>query len=1045
MIPRLSHSESIPEIVQSFLAELRQSSFTGDIQHDYGTRLITSTDNSIYQVLPQAVVFPKNLADIQALLQLTAQHKFCQCIKITARGGGTGTNGQSLTEGIVLDCSRYMNRILETNIKQGWVRVEPGVVLDQLNEHLAPHKVFFAPDLSPSNRATLGGMVSTDACGKGSRIYGRTSDHVIALSCVLSNGETLESFALDEDKLNVYKQKSGIAGDVFKVVDQIVLEKAGLIEKVFPKMSRFMTGYNLAKVYGNSEKNFNLNYLLSGSEGTLAVVSELKLRLSALPKYKRLLVVKYEYFDDALRDAQILVENDPAAIETIDEKILSLAKEDEIYLKIKNFIVDEKLKSGEKIRPTRTISLLEFCGNNKNKLEKQVSALCKIINARKNKPGEATGYYRTADPQEIKDLWSLRKKGVGLLGNTKGERKPLPFVEDTAVPPENLAAYIREFRKLLESYGLEYAMFGHVDVGCLHVRPALDLKNPEEEGWIRELSDQVVELVKKYGGVMWSEHGRGYRSEYTVDFFGEELHQDLRCIKEAFDPENRLNPGKIVTPLSQATNKVVPLEGPLRGHKDRQISPELLKEYETAINCNGNGACFDYSAKNVMCPSSKITRDRVHSPKGRAGMIREWLRILSLTQERGTSLSNNSSSNLSGQTQSNSAAENIFNSSYNKIKNTWRKNQGEYDYSHEVYESMAGCLVCKACVTQCPVHVNVPEFRSKFLNLYYSRYLRPLKDYLVGSTETVGRLFSNIPRPLNAILNWPLNRNLLKNIIGLRDFPLYSPESVRQRLREVNAVEFDLDKLNSLSQQEIERSVILVQDAFTSFYESQLVLEFYELLRKLNYTVYVAPFHPNGKPLHVKGFLAQFRKVAEKNAKWLSHIALSGIPMVGLDPSVVLTYRDEYLKILGENELPFKVMLPQEFLIMNSAKHSNYGVAATEKLQDYKLLGHCTEKTDAQLSQEQWKEVFEEFGLSLSLIAAGCCGMAGTYGHETEHYEESRGIYDLSWSDKIPQDPFLRQNILTTGFSCRSQVKRFEGFRPLHPLQVLLREIKSDS
>ena len=1045
MIPRLSHSESIPEIVQSFLAELRQSSFTGDIQHDYGTRLITSTDNSIYQVLPQAVVFPKNLADIQALLQLTAQHKFCQCIKITARGGGTGTNGQSLTEGIVLDCSRYMNRILETNIKQGWVRVEPGVVLDQLNEHLAPHKVFFAPDLSPSNRATLGGMVSTDACGKGSRIYGRTSDHVIALSCVLSNGETLESFALDEDKLNVYKQKSGIAGDVFKVVDQIVLEKAGLIEKVFPKMSRFMTGYNLAKVYGNSEKNFNLNYLLSGSEGTLAVVSELKLRLSALPKYKRLLVVKYEYFDDALRDAQILVENDPAAIETIDEKILSLAKEDEIYLKIKNFIVDEKLKSGEKIRPTRTISLLEFCGNNKNKLEKQVSALCKIINARKNKPGEATGYYRTADPQEIKDLWSLRKKGVGLLGNTKGERKPLPFVEDTAVPPENLAAYIREFRKLLESYGLEYAMFGHVDVGCLHVRPALDLKNPEEEGWIRELSDQVVELVKKYGGVMWSEHGRGYRSEYTVDFFGEELHQDLRCIKEAFDPENRLNPGKIVTPLSQATDKVVPLEGPLRGHKDRQISPELLKEYETAINCNGNGACFDYSAKNVMCPSSKITRDRVHSPKGRAGMIREWLRILSLTQERETSLSNNSSRNLSGQTQSNSAAENIFNSSYNKIINTWRKNQGEYDYSHEVYESMAGCLVCKACVTQCPVHVNVPEFRSKFLNLYYSRYLRPLKDYLVGSTETVGRLFSNIPRPLNAIINLPLNRNLLKNKIGLRDFPLYSPESVRQRLREVNAVEFDLDKLNSLSQQEMERSVILVQDAFTSFYESQLVLEFYELLRKLNYTVYVAPFHPNGKPLHVKGFLAQFRKVAEKNAKWLSHIALSGIPMVGLDPSVVLTYRDEYLKILGENELPFKVMLPQEFLIMNSAKHSNYGVAATEKLQDYKLLGHCTEKTDAQLSQEQWKEVFEEFGLSLSLIAAGCCGMAGTYGHETEHYEESRGIYDLSWSDKIPQDPFLRQNILTTGFSCRSQVKRFEGFRPLHPLQVLLREIKSDS
>ncbi|MFL2737771.1 MAG: FAD-binding and (Fe-S)-binding domain-containing protein [bacterium] len=1045
MIPRLSHPESTPEIVQSFLAELRQSSFSGDIQHDYGTRLITSTDNSIYQVLPQAVVFPKNTGDIEAVLLLTAQQKFCQSIKITARGGGTGTNGQSLTKGIVLDCSRYMNRILEVNIKQGWVRVEPGVVLDQLNEHLVPHSVFFAPNLSPSNRATIGGMVNTDACGKGSRIYGRTSDHVLELSCVLSNGETLESVPLDENNLSTYKQKPGVAGEVFKVVDQIVLEKADLIDEVFPKMSRFMTGYNLAKVYGNSEKNFNLNYLLSGSEGTLAVLSELKLRLTDLPKYKRLLVVKYEQFDDALRDAQILVESDPAAIETIDEKILSLAKEDEIYLKIKDFIEDEKLKSGKINRPTRTISLIEFCGNNKNKLENQISALCKIIDAKKNKSGEATGYYKTADPQEIKSLWSLRKKGVGLLGNTKGERKPLPFVEDTAVPPENLAIYIRDFRKLLESYGLEYAMFGHVDVGCLHVRPALDLKNLEEEGWIRELSDQVVALVKKYGGVMWSEHGRGYRSEYTVEFFGEELHHDLRRIKEAFDPENRLNPGKIVTPISQETDKVVSIEGPLRGHKDRQIAPELLKEYETAVNCNGNGACFDYSSKNVMCPSSRITRNNVHSPKGRAGMMREWLRLVSLSSGIEASTSNNSSLNLSGFLQMNSAAKNFFYSSYNKIKNTIRKNHGEYDFSHEVYKSMAGCLVCKACVTQCPVHVNVPEFRSKFLNHYHSRYLRPLKDYLVGSTETVGRLFSNIPRTANTIIKWPLIRNFMEKKIGLRDFPSYSPESVRQRLLDSNAAEFDLDNLNSFSQQEHESSVIFVQDAFTSFYESQLVLEFYELLRKLNYNVYVAPFHPNGKPLLVKGFLTQFRKVAEKNAKWLSHIACSRIPMVGLDPSVVLTYRDEYLKILGENELPFKVLLPQEFLVMNSAKHSNYVAVVSKKLQEYQLLGHCTEKTDAQLSQKQWKEVFETFGLSLSLIPAGCCGMAGTYGHETEHYEESRGIYDLSWSDKIPQDPFLRQNILTTGFSCRSQIKRFEGFRPLHPLQVLLREIKSGS
>jgi Fe-S oxidoreductase len=517
----------------------------------------------------------------------------------------------------------------------------------------------------------------------------------------------------------------------------------------------------------------------------------------------------------------------------------------------------------------------------------------------------------------------------------------------------------------------------------------------------------------------------------------------LRRIKEAFDPNNRLNPGKIVTPLSLKTDKVVSLEGPLRGHKDRQIAPELLKEYESAINCNGNGACFDYSSKNVMCPSSRITRDRIHSPQGRAGLMREWLRMLSLTKAAENSERKKTVADFNGVSQKNSDSINYFQVLAQKIKNSLRKNQGEYDFSHEVYESMAGCLVCKACVTQCPVHVNVPDFRAKFLNLYHSRYLRPLKDYLVGTTETAGRLFSNIPYPVNAVFNWSLSRKLLKNYVGLRDLPQYSPESVRQRLLKSTAPEFDLEKLIALAPEEMDGSVILLQDAFTSFYESQVVLEFYQLLCKLGFTVYVAPFHPNGKPLHVKGFLRQFRKVAEKNTKWLAHVARCRIPLVGLDPSVVLTYRDEYLKILGENQLPFEVLLPQEFLVKKSAKLKKQAFSGNGILQDYQLLGHCTEKTDAQLSQQQWKEVFAQFGLSLRLIPVGCCGMAGTYGHETKHFEESRGIYNLSWKNKIPEDPFLRQNILTTGFSCRSQIKRFEGFLPLHPLQALLREINS--
>ena len=295
---------------------------------------------------------------------------------------------------------------------------------------------------------------------------------------------------------------------------------------------------------------------------------------------------------------------------------------------------------------------------------------------------------------------------------------------------------------------------------------------------------------------------------------------------------------------------------------------------------------------------------------------------------------------------------------------------------------------------------------------------------------------------INKFLSLSFCRELFKNQIGLIDFPLYSPESVRKRLLNFDQTVFNLDDLYTLSAEESKNSVILLQDAFTSFYESQVVVEFYQLLKKLGFSVYVAPFHPNGKPLHIKGFLKKFRNVAERNIKWLTHVGGSGIPIVGLDPSIVLTYRDEYIKILGQNNLKIKVLLPQEFLMMNRDNCRKHSVKSMQNFEEYHLLGHCTEKTTAESALELWKDVFDLFGLDLMLINSGCCGMAGTYGHETEHYEESLGIYDLSWRKKIPEDPFCRQKVLVTGFSCRSQVKRFDGFSPLHPVQALLREIK---
>ncbi|MEC7192718.1 MAG: FAD-linked oxidase C-terminal domain-containing protein, partial [SAR324 cluster bacterium] len=754
MIPRLAQVEPAQGRYLAFLETLGRQGFQGEIRSDYGTRLVQSTDNSIYQILPQAAVFPINKSDLKILLKLAAHEKY-RDIRFAPRGGGTGTNGQSLTDGIIIDCSRHMNDIRELNLEQGWVKVGPGVVLDQLNDFLRPHGVFFAPNLSPSSRATLGGMINTDACGKGSRVYGRTSDHLLELSCLLSNGEELHSVPLHPKELTDWKEASGRTGDVYRVVDEIVCRQAELIEEVFPKMSRFMTGYNLARVYSNDQRPvFNLNYLLAGSEGTLAVVHEAKLRLTPLPAFQELIVVKYESFDDALRAAGILVQSDPTAIETVDEKILGLAREDEIYHKVKDFVADEGS------RPTRTINLVEFSGNEKSEVNAKVDQLAKIISERKEISGEATGFYRTNIPEEIRDLWNLRKKGVGLLGNTKGRRKPIPFVEDTAVPPENLAAYIREFRDLLESFGLEYAMFGHVDVGCLHVRPALDLKTTEDEEIVRKISDGVCRLVRKYGGVMWAEHGRGFRTEYTEEHFGSELYQELRRIKQVFDPFNQLNPGKIVTPL-ESKEQTVSVEAPLRGHRDRQIHSNWQDEFAVTISCNGNGACFHYDPNHVMCPSSKVTRDRIHSPKGRAGIMREWLRQLSMAGAPDEVRS------------SGGWAARLLNSA---------KKHREYDYSHEVFEAMSGCLACKACASQCPVHVDVPEFRSKFLHEYYGRYLRPLRDYLVGTTEWSGQILSKIPRFGNALLGNALSTKELKQLVGLIDAPALSTPNLTHQL-----------------------------------------------------------------------------------------------------------------------------------------------------------------------------------------------------------------------------------------------------------------------
>lgn len=992
MIPYLPPQDTINTIINEFLIALEKTAFSGEIRGDFANRLLASTDNSIYQILPQAVIFPRNTQDIQEIFQLSSDPPF-ETITFSPRGGGTGTNGQSLSPSIIIDCSKYMNHILEMNLEQGWVKVQPGVVLDQLNQYLAPHNVFFAPSLAPSNRATIGGMINTDAAGKGSRIYGKTSDHIVSLTWVLSDGTVSNSKLIDQESLAGLKQESGPLGNIYQKVDEIVTNKAELIQEIFPKLTRFMTGYNLAKVYDESKKYFDLNRILAGSEGTLCIITEATLKLTKIPQATQLLTIHYLNFNEALADAENLLKFAPAAIETVDETILDLAKQDQIFEDVKNFIGEAK-----------AINLVEFIGDNHDIITHNISDLIEKLTS------SHQGYYLTQNPDEIKQLWTLRKKGAALLGNMRGDRKPIAFIEDTAVSPVKLAAYTRDFQALLNQYHLKYAMFGHVDVGCLHVRPALDMKSLNDEKLIREISDKVVNLVRYYGGVMWGEHGKGFRSEYTPLFFGETLYQDLRKIKAAFDPKNKLNPGKIVTP-DGSSDELVKLESSLRGQFDRQVLSQYRAEYEAAFNCNGNGACFNFNPDEIICPSYKETRDRLHSPKGRAMLLREWLRLLSRLEK--TEISNR---NFLG------------------LKKVWyilTKWRASDDYSHDVYAAMQGCLGCKACVSQCPIHVNIPDLKSQFLNRYHSRYLRSLRDYLMAYIESLAYYQSYVPNLSNFFLQNFVILALIKKL-GMIDPPLVSHPTVRQKVLSKKTSIFDLKQLENLSLSERKNTVILVQDAFTSFYESQLVIDTYKVLNSLGYRVYIIPFFVNGKALHLKGFLKKFESIAIKNMNALQTLIDLKISLVGIEPSMVLTYRDEYEKIAPKKNNLSKIQLLQEFLIEQEKP--------LPKITDsnpYYLLGHCHETSLTVNGHKQWQTIFKRMGLTLNIVSVGCCGMAGMYGHEIEHYNDSKGIYQSSWETHLPSKIEERNYYLATGYSCRSQVTRFSGWTPQHPIQLL--------
>lgn len=1004
MIPRLDNQPAMLSIHQAFLTELAIHGFEGEIGQQQSDRLIAATDNSIYQRMPDAVVFPKHAQDVQLIAKIAAQSRF-QSVVLAPRGGGTGTNGQSLTSGIVVDLSKHLNQILEINVEERWARVQSGVVKDQLNAALAPHGLFFAPELSTSNRATIGGMVNTDASGQGSCMYGKTRDHVLSLKTVLPGGLVYESEPIEGAELDAALDREDKVGEIHRLLDHIQDTYADEIEATFPKLNRCLTGYDLAHIY-DEHGRFDLNAILCGSEGTLGMIVEAKINVLPIPTCSAILSVRYPDFDSALRDAPVLMKLNAASIETVDSLVLQLAQKDIIW-----HAVAEYFPANPNNEPTLGINLVEFVAMNETDLEKQLAEITAFME--RDQTDKRFGYTIARGQKAVNQLWTMRKKSVGLLGGAAGDRRPLPFVEDTAVPPENLADYIAEFRALLDSHGLRYGMFGHADAGVLHVRPALDMKDTNQEPLIRTITEGVAALTKKYNGLLWGEHGKGLRSEYAPAFFGK-LYPVLQQIKQTFDPFNQYNPGKIAT-IPGATLTAVDAV-PLRGHFDRQIPIVVRQAYDEGLHCNGNGACYNYDQDDYMCPSWKVTRDRRHSPKGRASLLREWLRQLA---QKGIQ--------PVGKISQLSQLASLPKKLWFTISNTEKA-----DFSHEVKSAMDGCLACKSCAGQCPIKVDVPSFRSKFLYYYHQRYLRPVKDYLVASMEFIAPIAAKLPAAYNLLTQSAIGRYLLGKL-GLVHSPALKPLAIEPMLTRGLVQLATPAKLAALSDAQKANSVIIVQDVFTRYFEPKVLQDLILLLNHLGITPWLAPLLPNGKPLHVHGFLGWFEKVAKKNQQNLAPLATSGVPLLGVDPSMTLTYRGEYAKTLGA-EQAIQVMLVQEWLTAWLKKQTNLPQAKVSAT--HWLLSHCSEKTSQPQSHLQWQSIYEQLGITLKPLQTGCCGMAGIFGHEAKHRETSQAIYAQSWK-KVVEDEAKRDQLVATGYSCRCQAKLESQTELPHPVSVL--------
>jgi len=947
-----------------------EEQIAGEVRFDAVSRALYSTDASVYQIHPLGVVLAKSRDDMVRTVNIARAHG----VSITARGGGTSQAGQAIGEGLQLDTSKYYNRILELNVPERWAIVEPGIVLDELNAQLKQHGVRFAPDISTASRATIGGMISNNSCGARSVLYGKTIDHVLELDMVLSDGSQVHLRPLSRAELEAACQGDTLEARCYRTVRQVARECAGEIEKRYPKVLRRVSGYNLDE-FVDEAKPFNLAKIIVGSEGTLGMIAAAKINLVPLPKEKAVLAIEFDELLDALAATPVILRHKPSAIEVMDRFILNYARENPTMDRMRRAILQTDNPGA--------LLCVELYADRAEDLPPRLEAIERDL-----APFRCV-HRRAVNVPDQARIWGFREMSLGLSMAMKGDDKSLSFVEDTAVRPEVLRDYINDFLEMIQRNGSSSGVYAHASVGCLHVRPVVNMKTADGVARFEAIATQSADLVLKYGGALAGEHGDGLvRGPFIEKMFGSALYQAFRTVKHTFDPDGVFNPGKIVdTP---------PLTANLRyGTSYRTSDPPTYFDYSEyggfgrAVEmCSGVGACRK-KLEGTMCPSYMATRDERDTTRGRANTLR--LAMSGRLAEAGLG-------------------------------------------DDGVLEVLELCLECRACKAECPVGVDVARFKSEFLADHWKKHGIPLGKRVLGNVRALSRIGSEFAPLSNRLAASAVGRWMNEKLFGI-DRRRTPPAWVKQTFH---------DKFKARGAEKGRAAgtggVVLFNDTFTNYNEPDIGMAAVGVLDAAGVGVRLEPHACCGRPLISTGQLDEARALAQTNADALYDAAARGERILFLEPSCLSAVREDLpallrgdaqrkAQVVGEACLLFEDYIEREWAAGRLSLNLKSGPATVV------LHGHCHQKSmglvppaKALLSRIPSCKVVD--------LDSGCCGMAGSFGYSKDHYEVSRQIGERRL---LPAARDLKPGdvLAAAGTSCRHQVAHFAGVEAQHPAVLL--------